>query len=78
MSHVEHELIDVFPQQADRIRELKAADAHFARLFDDYSDLNRRIHRIEARGTDRSGALMQELKAKRLALLDAIGAMLKN
>ncbi len=76
MSHVQHELAQKFPQKTDLIHKLKTTNAHFSRLFDDYHELNRRIHRIEARGTDRSRELMKELKLERIRLLDELTAML--
>ena len=76
MSHVPHELPEAFPGQAVRIRELKAADAHFAKLADDYHDLNREIHRGETDVEPMDDARMQELRKRRLAMLDEIGARL--
>jgi uncharacterized protein YdcH (DUF465 family) len=76
MSHVQHELAQKFPEKTDRIHTLKTSDAHFSRLFDEYHDLNRRIHRIESRGTDRSREMMKELKLQRITLLDELTAML--
>lgn len=76
MSHVQHELAQKFPEKADRIHALKTGDAHFSRLFDEYHELNRRIHRIESRGTDRSREMMKDLKLQRITLLDELTAML--
>ena len=47
MSHVPHELAEEFPDQIDRMHELKQSDAHFAKLFDEYHELNRAVHRAE-------------------------------
>ena len=49
MSHVPHELADEFPDQIERIQARKASDAHFARLVEEYHDVNRAIHRVETR-----------------------------
>ena len=76
MSHVQHELAQKFPDKIDRIQALKASDAHFSRLFDEYHEINRRIHRIESRGTDRSREMMKELKQQRITLLDELTASL--
>ncbi|PHS28761.1 MAG: hypothetical protein COA84_00810 [Robiginitomaculum sp.] len=78
MSHVQHELAQKFPEKTDRIHALKTGDAHFSRLFDEYHDLNRHIHRIESRGTDRSREMMKELKLQRITLLDKLTAMLNT
>ena len=76
MSHVQHELAQKFPEKTDLIHELKTGNPHFSKLFDEYHDLNRRIHRIESRGTDRSRETMKELKLHRIALLDELTTML--
>ncbi len=47
MSHTPHELVDDFPEHSNRISELRQTDAHFARLVDEYHDLNRAVHRAE-------------------------------
>lgn len=47
MSHVAHELHEEFPEKADAIHALKASNAHFARLAQEYHTLNRSIHRME-------------------------------
>ena len=49
MSHTPHELAEEFPQHLDKMHDLKVSDAHFARLFEAYHDVNRAIHRAETR-----------------------------
>lgn len=76
MSHVPHELADEFPDLTDRIHELKTSNAHFQRLFDEYHEINREIHRAEASGLNITDEHYEELKKKRMALKDEIYAML--
>ncbi len=76
MAHTPHELAEVFPDQKDLIHRLKMQDAHFARLADEYHEVNRAIHRIEAEIEPTSDAHAEELKKQRLALTDEISAML--
>jgi uncharacterized protein YdcH (DUF465 family) len=76
MSHVPHELAEEFPEATQRIHDLKASNAHFARLADEYHELNRQIHRIETRVEPASEEVEQDLRRKRLALKDEIAAML--
>jgi len=45
MSHTPHELVEEFPEHAETIHRLKEANGHFARLFDEYHQVNRAIHR---------------------------------
>lgn len=77
MSHVPHELADELPQFKNRIHELKTSDAHFARLFDNYHDVNREIHRAEAAGLNIADEHHEELKRRRLNLKDELFKMLQ-
>lgn len=76
MSHVPHELADEFPQYRDKIHSLKTTDRHFAKLADDYHQLNREIHRVEAAGVNISDQAFEDLKKNRLKLVDEIFKML--
>ena len=78
MSHVPHELADELPDQKDRIHELKTTDAHFSRLFDDYHDVNREIHRAEAEGLNITDEHHEALKRRRLQLKDELFTMLQG
>jgi uncharacterized protein len=76
MSHVPHEIPDEFPEYKDKIHELKLINGHFARLFDEYHELNRVIHRIEAAGINTSDEEFENLKLVRVRLKDEIYQML--
>ncbi|WP_301750748.1 YdcH family protein [uncultured Erythrobacter sp.] len=77
MSHTPNELADVFPDNAEALRELKLNDAHFARLAEQHHEVNREIHRIEAEIDAASDDRLEALKKERLHLLDEIAAMLE-
>jgi uncharacterized protein len=77
MSHTPNELADVFPNNAEALRELKLNDAHFARLAEQHHEVNREIHRIEAEIDAASDDRLEALKKERLHLLDEIAAMLE-
>ena len=76
MSHTPHELADTFPQHRELIHQLKQDDAHFARLAEQYHDVNREVHRIEAEVDAASDERLETLKKQRLQLADEVGAML--
>ncbi|HUS97482.1 MAG TPA: DUF465 domain-containing protein [Hyphomicrobiaceae bacterium] len=76
MSHVPHELAAEFPDFKDRIHELKTSDAHFLRLFDEYHEVNREVHRAEAAGLNISDEHYEDLKKKRMVLKDQLYGML--
>jgi uncharacterized protein YdcH (DUF465 family) len=76
MSHTPHELAEEFPDQIDRIHDLKTSNAHFAKLFDEYHDINRAIHRAETDIEPTDDFNLEDMKKKRLALKDEIAGML--
>ena len=76
MSHVPHELHEEFPQAAEKISQLKQKNAHFARIADDYHEVNRTIHRMETNVEPASDAALETLKKQRLSLKDQIATMI--
>uniref|UniRef100_UPI003BA8F5E6 YdcH family protein n=1 Tax=Stappia sp. TaxID=1870903 RepID=UPI003BA8F5E6 len=76
MSHVPHELHEEFPGKADALHALKTGNAHFAKLADEYHEVNREIHRIETEVAPASDEALEELKKTRLQLKDQIAALL--
>jgi hypothetical protein len=77
MSNTPHELAEEFPEAAEKIHALKTSNAHFAKLADEYHELNRQIHRMETDVEPASDEHQTELRKQRLALKDEIFAMLK-
>lgn len=76
MSHTPHELAEEFPAQAARIHALKVENAHFARLADEYHDLNRQVHRAETNVEPVDQLTETLMRKKRTALKDEIARML--
>jgi uncharacterized protein YdcH (DUF465 family) len=76
MGHTPHELSEQFPNHADAIHALKQSNPHFARLTDDYHELNRQIHRAETDVEPTDDFHLEEMKKKRLLLLDQVREML--
>jgi uncharacterized protein len=76
MSNTPHDLHEEFPDQGDRIHRLKTTDAHFARLIDDYNELNRTIHRVESRVEPTTEDVEEDLKRRRVHLKDEIARKL--
>ena len=72
LSHTPHELVNEFPEHADRIHTLRLGNAHFVKLSDQYHAVNREIHRGETDIDPMDDLHLEELKKKRLALLDQI------
>jgi len=55
---------------------LRQSNAHFARLADEYQDVNRAVHRAETRVETLGEAAEAELRRRRMSLKDEIGRML--
>ena len=77
MSHTPHELHEEVPELADKITELKTSDAHFAKLADEYHELNRAVHRAETNIEPVEELAEVEMRKKRAALKDQLYSMLK-
>lgn len=76
MSHTPHELHEEFPEFGDRISALKTGNSHFARLADEYHDVNRSIHRAETLIEPMDDLEVEKLRKQRLKLKDEIFTML--
>jgi len=73
-----HNLHNEFPEMGHQIRALKMKDRHFARLFDEYHDVDREVRRIEEEVEPASDERLEGLKMRRLHLKDDLYAMLKE
>ncbi|PLL12545.1 hypothetical protein C0V75_11440 [Tabrizicola sp. TH137] len=76
MSNTPHDLYEDFPEKVQAIHALKAKDAHFARLVDEYHAVNRAVHRAETRLDVLSSEHESELRRTRMKLKDDISRML--
>lgn len=76
MSHTPHELSEEFPEYADKMSALKTENAHFAKLAEEYHELNRAVHRAETNVEPVGQFAEEELRKKRAALKDQIYRML--
>lgn len=77
MSNTPHQLADEFPSDAERIQALKASDAHFAKLVDEYHSVNDAIHRAETHVEPVTPEHETELRKTRMAVKDEIATMLR-
>lgn len=76
MSNTPHTLGEEFPGQLDAIHALKAKDAHFASILEEYDSINDRIHRAETKIAPVSQEEETNLRKQRLALKDNIAEAL--
>jgi uncharacterized protein YdcH (DUF465 family) len=71
-----HDLHHEFPEHEQRIRELKMGNAHFAKLFDNYHEVEHEVRRIEEGVENTSDVYLEGLKKKRLHLKDTLYGMI--
>lgn len=77
MSHVPHELHEDFPEHADKIHTLKTGNAHFAKLFNEYHEINRSVHRAETDVEPTGDTHLEEMRKQRMRLKDELFGMLQ-
>ncbi len=76
MSNTPHELHDDFPEFGEKITEMKQTDAHFARLADEYHEINRAVHRAETNVQPVEDLVEVKMRKKRGALKDELYRLL--
>jgi len=73
-----HDLVHELPEHRDTIHNLKMTDNHFARLFDEYHEVDHEVHRIETGVENTSDDYLEERKKRRLQLKDELYRMIKE
>lgn len=76
MSNTPHELHEEFPDQAEKISQLKQSNAHFAKLAEEYHEVNRAVHRAETNVEPMDNLAETDLRKRRGALKDEIWGFL--
>jgi uncharacterized protein len=71
-----HDLHHEFPEYRDRIHELKTGNPRFAKMFDDYHEIEHEVRRIEEGVENTSDVYLENLKKKRLHLKDTLYSMI--
>lgn len=77
MANTPHELTEEFPAEAQKIHVLKAENAHFAKLVEEYHEVNRAVHAAETRVTPMDEGAEEGLRRRRVVLKDEIWQMLQ-
>ena len=76
MSNTPHTLADEFPDQMDAIHKLKAASPEFARLLEQYDEVNDKVHLAETNLQPTDDLNEVELRKRRLSIKDEIAKAL--
>lgn len=71
-----HAIHEEFPDHADQIHELKISNAHFARLLEEYDQVNDQVHSAETMVHPVSDQAEKDLRRQRAHLKDEIAHML--
>lgn len=76
--HVEHHpLIKEFPEHRERIHALKVSNTHFAKLAEQYEEVDKHICRAEDAAEGHDEEHMHKLKSERLRLKDEVFKVLQ-
>lgn len=78
MSNTPHTLRDEFPDQMEAIHALKLTSPEFARILEEYDEVNDRIHRAETRIEPVGDEVEVAMRKQRLMLKDKIASTLNR
>jgi len=78
MANTPHELAVEFPQHVALMHHLKETDGHFARLFEEYHNVNRALHRAETNIEPADDFAITGMRKERMRLKDEIYGMLAH
>ncbi|QCO56660.1 DUF465 domain-containing protein (plasmid) [Pseudorhodobacter turbinis] len=77
MANTPHTLAEEFPAEVDKMHKMKLENAHFSKIYDEYHEVNRAVHRAETNVEPTDDANEIALRQQRAHLKDEIWAMLK-
>jgi uncharacterized protein YdcH (DUF465 family) len=72
MDLLNHDLAHEFPLHLQKMRDLKASDPHFAKLFAEYDEDNHAVAKYELGAAVISDEALEVLKKNRLRIKDEI------
>jgi uncharacterized protein YdcH (DUF465 family) len=78
MTLQKHDLHAEFPEFSSQIHDLKISSAHFAKLFDEYHEVDHEVRRIENGVENTSDTYLEDKKKARLHLKDQLFKMIKD
>ena len=78
MSLEKHDLVHELPESKEAIHHLKMNNNHFARLFEEYHEVDHEVHRIESGAENTSDDYLESKKKERLNLKDQLFTMIKE
>ncbi len=73
-----HDLVHEMPESKEAIHHLKTSNNHFAKLFDEYHEVEHEVHRYEMGAENTSDEHLEDLKKQRLNLKDQLSGMIRE
>jgi uncharacterized protein len=73
-----HPLNREFPELKTQLNSLLSNDGHFARLAEEYEEIDKRIYEVESGRVAMDEMLLLGLKMQRVSLKDELGELLRN
>jgi hypothetical protein len=73
-----HPLHREFPEFKTQLQALLSSDGHFARLAEEYEELDKRIYEVECGRVAMDEMLLLGLKMQRVSLKDELGELLRG
>lgn len=78
MTLAKHDLLHEFPNNKESIHHLKLNNNHFAKLFEQYHEVDHEIHRIESGVETPTDEYLEGVKKERLRLKDSLYAIIQT
>lgn len=78
MTLEKHDLIHELPEYREQIHQLKQSNARFAKLFEEYHEVDHEVHRIETGAETPADSYLEDRKKVRLSLKDQLFSMLRE
>ena len=73
-----HDLYHEFPEMHDAIHELKVTNKHFKKLYDEYHEVNKVVHRIETGAENTTDQVLTDYRLRRVFLKDELFEILQK
>ena len=73
-----HDLVHELPEHRETIHNLKMSNQQFAKLFDEYHEVDHEVHRIETGVENTSDDYLEERKKLRLHLKDELLRLIRE
>lgn len=78
MALEKHSFLTEFPDHHHTIRHLKIHNHHFAKLFDEYNELDHEVYDIESGNKPTADDYLEQRKMRRVALKDMLLEIVKK